>query len=134
VIQKKETKAAKDYDPVDVHVGQRIRAYRISKGMSQTTLGEKIGVTFQQIQKYERAANRVGSGRLKKVATALGVPVAALFGEESSAADETADQLIPEILSQPYAARLLRAFNSITDREQRLALLQMAESIARNTR
>jgi transcriptional regulator with XRE-family HTH domain len=133
VIQKKETKAAKGHDPVDVHVGQRIRAYRISKGMSQKTLGEKSGVTFQQIQKYERGTNRVGSSRLKKVATALGVPVAVLFGEESSAADETADQLITEILSQPYATRLLRAFNSITDTEQRLALLKMAESIAKNT-
>jgi transcriptional regulator with XRE-family HTH domain len=131
VIQKKETKAIK-YDPVDVSVGQRIRAYRISKEMTQTVLGEKIGVTFQQIQKYERGINRVGGSRIKKVATALGVPVAALFGEESSAAGETTDQLITEILSQPYAIRLLRAFNSITDTEQQLALLHITENIAKN--
>jgi ADP-heptose:LPS heptosyltransferase len=66
------------------------------------------------------------------VAAALGVPVAALFGEESSAAGETTDQLITEILSQPYAIRLLRAFNSITDTEQQLALLNITENMAKN--
>ncbi len=124
----------KSYDPVDVHVGQRIRAFRISKGMSQATLGDNIGVTFQQVQKYERGANRVGSSRLKKVAIALEVPVAALFGEYNAPPHDTADALLTEILSQPHATRLLRAFNAIPDSGQRFALLQLAESIAKYPR
>jgi transcriptional regulator with XRE-family HTH domain len=124
----------KSGDDVDVRVGQRIRAYRISKRMSQSDLGEKIGVTFQQVQKYERGTNRLGSSRLKKVATALEVPIASLFGESDIAESGTTDQLITEILTQPYATRLLRAFNSIPNVNLQLALLHMAESIAQDTR
>jgi transcriptional regulator with XRE-family HTH domain len=102
--------------------------------MSQATLGEEIGVTFQQVQKYERGANRVGSSRLKKMAIALEVPVAALFGEYDAPVDDAADALLTEILSQPHATRWLRAFNAIPDSEQRFALLQLAESIAKHTR
>ena len=121
-------------DPIDVHVGQRIRAYRISQRMSQGALGKKVGVTFQQIQKYERGANRVGSSRLKKIAIALDVSVSALFGEGPSAAnDKMIDSLLTEVLSQPYAARLLRAFNAITDVKQRLSLLRLAEIMAGKT-
>lgn len=65
--------------PVDVHVGQRLRQRRVMLGLSQTTLGDKIGVSFQQLQKFEKGVNRMGSSRLFQVATALDVPVSYFF-------------------------------------------------------
>ncbi len=118
---------AKRIEPVDVLVGRRVRAYRLSLGMSQTTLGEKVGVTFQQIQKYERGTNRIGSSRLKKVATVLGVGVGALFAEPES--DQPGQDPLTEITSQPHAARLLKAFAAITDDKLRLALVKLAEGL-----
>ena len=64
--------AKKSPDPVDVEVGRRIRVQRMARGMSQTELGKRIGVTFQQVQKYEKGANRVGAGRLTRIATLTG--------------------------------------------------------------
>ena len=66
-------------EPADIHVGKRIRARRKILAMSQTVLGKKIGVTFQQVQKYERATNRIGSSRLLRIASALNIPVAWFF-------------------------------------------------------
>ena len=119
---------AKRIEPVDALVGRRVRAYRLSLGMSQTTLGEKVGVTFQQIQKYERGTNRIGSSRLKKVATVLGVGVGALFAERTATIKRAHDPLT-EITSQPHAARLLKAFAGITDEKLRLALVKLAEGL-----
>ena len=65
--------------PVDVHVGRRVRMRRAFLGMSQTTLGEAIGLTFQQVQKYERGTNRIGSSRLFDLCRALDVPVEFFF-------------------------------------------------------
>jgi transcriptional regulator with XRE-family HTH domain len=67
-------------DSVDVKVGQRIRIQRLQSGLSQTTLAAQLGVTFQQVQKYEKGVNRVGAGRLIKIANVLGIPVSTLFG------------------------------------------------------
>src|SRR5580692_5640683 len=77
--------AKKSPDPVDVEVGRRIRIQRMTRGMSQTELGEKIGVTFQQVQKYEKGVNRVGASRLTRIAKVLGVSVGALFGGSGAA-------------------------------------------------
>ena len=119
-------------DSVDVLVGQRVRAYRLNCGMSQTVLGKKVGVTFQQIQKYERGVNRIGSGRLKRIATILGVSVAALFGEGADGGNATVDDLLTAVLSQPYATRLLRAFDDIKDAQQRRAYSPRAWGTASN--
>jgi transcriptional regulator with XRE-family HTH domain len=121
-------------DQVDVRVGKRVRSYRLARGMSQTALGEKVGVTFQQIQKYESGANRIGSGRLKKIANVLGLSIVALFGEDESgggSGDKAVDKVLTEVLSQPDATRLMRAFDGIKDRKQRRALVLLAESMAR---
>ncbi len=67
--------------PVDVHVGARVRMRRTLLGMSQTTLGEAIGLTFQQVQKYERGPNRIGASRLFELSWALDVPVEYFFDE-----------------------------------------------------
>lgn len=119
-------------DPIDVRVGQRIRAYRLSRSMSQEALGSRVGVTFQQIQKYERGTNRVGSSRLLKIARVLDVPVSALFGDsegEGEGADTIAG-LPTGLLTQPHALRLLKALGTITDAKLRELLVQLAERIA----
>src|SRR5438045_9667145 len=66
-------------DPVDIEVGHRIRIERLARGLSQTALASQIGVTFQQVQKYEQGVNRVGAGRLARIAEVLAVPVAFFF-------------------------------------------------------
>src|SRR5712691_6511342 len=78
---KSRTKAP---DSRDMEVGRRIRAQRLVRGLSQTDLGRSLGITFQQVQKYEKGANRVGAGRLTRIAEVLGMPVAFFFGEHSS--------------------------------------------------
>jgi transcriptional regulator with XRE-family HTH domain len=123
----------KRIDAVDIRLGKRIRVYRISLGISQSALAEKVGVTFQQIQKYERGANRIAGGRLKKVAAVLSVPIAALFGDDESGGKANTNDLLMEILSQPYAARLLRAFHAIKHAKKRLALVKLAERMGKNT-
>jgi transcriptional regulator with XRE-family HTH domain len=125
----KDSLMTKRIEPIDMRVGQRVRAYRLSRGMTQMALGERVGVTFQQIQKYERGINRMGSSRLKKVATILGISVAALFGEDQNHSDETIDGLLSETHCQQYTTRLLRAFDAIKDSRQRLALVQFVESM-----
>jgi transcriptional regulator with XRE-family HTH domain len=121
-------------DAFDIRLGKRVRAYRISVGMTQSALGEKVGVTFQQIQKYENGANRMAGGRLKKVAAVLGLPMATLLDENESGGNPNIDGSLIEILSQPHAARLLRAFLAIEPAKERVALVKLAERMARNPR
>src|SRR5262245_30468310 len=80
-------------NPIDVHVGSRVRFRRMLLGMSQEKLGEKLGLTFQQIQKYEKGINRIGASRLFDLAQVLGVPVQ-FFYEEAPAGEPT--QLLPQ--------------------------------------
>jgi transcriptional regulator with XRE-family HTH domain len=111
----------------DVEVGQRIRARRMAKGMSQTALGEMLGVTFQQVQKYEKGVNRVGAGRLVRVAEALEVPVSFFFGATDGGADTRA---ILGFLDTSYSLRLLRAFSRIPRAQVQRAVVELVESIA----
>jgi transcriptional regulator with XRE-family HTH domain len=122
----------KRIDAYDIRLGKRVRAYRLSLGMSQSALAEKVGVTFQQIQKYENGANRMAGGRLKKVAAVLGLPIATLLGENENDGNPKIDHSLIEILSQPYAIRLLRAFLAIKPAKERLALVKLAERMRRN--
>jgi transcriptional regulator with XRE-family HTH domain len=119
-------------DAFDIRVGKRVRAYRISLGVSQSALAEKVGVTFQQIQKYENGTNRMAASRLKSVAAVLGLPIAALLGENKSGGNANTDDLLTEILSKPYATRLLRAFGAIKHAKERRALVKLAERMARS--
>ena len=104
-----------------------MRAYRLARRMSQSALAEKVGVTFQQIQKYERGTNRIGSSRLKKLSTVLGVGIAALFGEEES--DQAVDDLLTGSCGEPYAARLLKAFGAITEVKLRGLLVETCRTL-----
>jgi transcriptional regulator with XRE-family HTH domain len=125
--------AKKSPDPIDVEVGRRIRIQRMTRGISQTELGEKIGVTFQQVQKYEKGVNRVGASRLTKIAKVLGVPVGTLFGgsdlADQGAATE-ATRLDLEYLVMPGALRLLRAYGQIRESILRRTIVTFVERIA----
>ena len=118
-------------DPRDLEVAKRVRALRLQRGMSQTELGGVLDVTFQQVQKYEKGTNRVGSGRLLKIAMFLDVPVTALFKGSDEMAD-TDKQLIFDQLARPHANRLLQAFARIDHDGLRLSVVQLVEQIANN--
>ena len=108
---------------VDVHVGKRIRHRRWMIGMTQQQLAEKVGIKFQQIQKYERGVNRVSAARLLQIAAVLKTTGAALLGElEGDHGDELA-------LAAPGVAELLTAFRAIDDAEKRDALLLVARGL-----
>ena len=119
-------------DPIDRLVGQNIRVFRLSKGMTQTALGNALDITFQQIQKYENGSNRVGSGRLAQIAKTLDVPVARFFHNRTTETerDERRDS-VSELLTSPYALRMLKALGRIPDRQTILSLVRLAESIAK---
>ena len=118
----------KSIDPIDRHVGARIRMQRLVSGMSQTTLGDKAGITFQQIQKYENGVNRIGAGRLQRIAEIFEVPVAALFGASRREGRAGVDPF--EGLRTPGAVQLLEAYGRIGDRTIRRAFLRFAEQVA----
>jgi transcriptional regulator with XRE-family HTH domain len=100
----------------DVDIGRRIRLQRVNKGMSQSDLGIACGVTFQQIQKYERGANRVGGGRLKQIADALGVTPGHFFANNNGMTngDEVATSETLDLLTKPGALRLLRSYAKLS--------------------
>jgi len=120
---------SKEPDAIDRIVGRNIRIYRLQKGLSQTELADELGLTFQQVQKYEKGVNRVGSGRLLKIATFLCVPVTALF-QGSDELEDTETQSIFDQLARPHANRLLQAFAQIDDDGLRRSVVQLVEEIA----
>jgi transcriptional regulator with XRE-family HTH domain len=114
-------------DAVDVIVGRNLRVWRMAKGLSQAQLAIRIGVTFQQLQKYEVGANRIGTGRLVKVAAVLGVPIAALF-EGTNAAEPSRSMLA--LVSDSRSFRLAHAFAAIKHNAFRVSLVDLVERIA----
>ncbi len=117
-------------EEIDHLVGQNIRIFRIARGMSQTALGDAIGVTFQQIQKYENGANRMGSSALVKIASALQVPVARLFDNAVPVADDSlSGTLVTELLTVPHAIPLLEAFGKLSNDRIRRAIFNLVSAI-----
>ena len=120
-----EPKAATD---IDLAVGARIAALRKVKGLSQTALGNALGVTFQQIQKYEKGQNRIGAGRLQEVAKFFEVPVSSLFGDDAEAPRQS-DTFA--LLQLSGAVDLLKAFVTIEDTRLRRDVLALAHTAVR---
>jgi transcriptional regulator with XRE-family HTH domain len=116
-------------DPRDAEIGQRVRALRLQRGLSQTELGNLISVTFQQVQKYEKGANRISAGRLQRIAEVLGVPVAQLFTEPEQRHSNGSGQQV-DLLGTEGALRLARAYARIKKPGVRLQLLRLTEAIA----
>jgi transcriptional regulator with XRE-family HTH domain len=114
-------------DPIDIDVGARIRARRVFLGLSQTKLANALGLTFQQVQKYERGDNRVSASTLVRVAQALDTSVAALVGEDGARSERP----MFRHLAMPGAFELLDSFAKIGDPEVRRAVLRLAKSLAK---
>jgi transcriptional regulator with XRE-family HTH domain len=112
----------------DLAVGRRIRARRIERGMTQEKLGNTLGVTFQQVQKYEKGDNRIGAGRLQQIAEALEVPVAFFFDEQPGATAPATD--VFKFLDTAAALRLLQAYSRIDDSATQHAITHLVECIA----
>ena len=124
-------------NPVDKYVGSRVRMRRIMLGMSQEKLGEALGLTFQQVQKYEKGTNRVGASRLQQISEILQVPVSFLFeGGPSGAAsaegfsEGTSPAYVSDFLATSEGLALTRAFTRISDAKLRRSIVEMVEQIA----
>src|SRR5215510_4143610 len=123
-------------NPVDKYVGSRVRMRRIMLGMSQEKLGEALGLTFQQIQKYEKGTNRVGASRLQQISEVLQVPVSFLFdGGPSGAvggasAESASPAYIADFLATSEGLALTRAFTRIPDAKLRRSIVDLVEQIA----
>jgi len=115
-------------DPRDVQVARRVRALRLERGMSQTDLGNRLGVTFQQVQKYEKGTNRIGAGRLQRIAEVFNVPISVFFSGSESA-DVPSSKLF-ELIDTAASLRLLRAYSRIRDPQIQQALTRLTEKIA----
>jgi transcriptional regulator with XRE-family HTH domain len=120
-------RSAKSPSAVDVTVGVNVRVWRMAKGLSQAQLANRLGVTFQQVQKYEIGGNRIGTARLVKIAAILEVPISTLF-VGTNAADPA--QSLLALISDSRSFRLARAFAAITHNAFRLSLVELVERIA----
>ncbi len=130
-----DTSKKKLPSPIDIEVGKRIRAQRRLLGMSQSALAEKLSLTFQQVQKYEKGVNRVGASRLQRIAECLDVPVSHFFDNTISGD--------PACIDEPYAIRndlvgflssaegveLNRAFAKIKNARTRQKLVDLIKSV-----
>jgi len=114
-------------NPIDIAVGQRIRAVRELRGLTQTDLAKATGVTFQQIQKYERGTNRVSASRLMLISHALGHPVSAFFDTEEPGGDGL------DLFSVSGSKALLEAYGRIETPDQRRIVVALARSLAGET-
>jgi transcriptional regulator with XRE-family HTH domain len=130
-------------NPIDVHVGSRVRLRRTLLGMSQEKLGEAIGLTFQQVQKYERGANRIGASRLFDLSRVLDVPVSFFFDDmpadqdaisttehTSGFAEEKPGGFEPDPMAKRETLELVRAYYRITDPQVRKRLFELTKSVA----
>ena len=131
-------------NPIDVHVGSRIRLRRTLLGISQTTLAETIGLTFQQVQKYERGNNRVSSSRLVDLANALDVSVPFFFEEMSATVQGQTPAMLMDVKKLPKpddekdpmvkreTLELVRAYYRITDPAVRKRVFELTKAVARS--
>lgn len=131
-------------DPVDVHVGNRVRQRRTLMGMSQEKLGAALGLTFQQVQKYERGANRMGASRLHQISRILDVPVEFFFeelpkelssgrGATAAGMAEEPEQMQSDPLARRETLELVRAYYKIRDPRVRKRIFELTKALAKST-
>lgn len=120
-------------DPVDVHVGSRVRLRRTVLGMSQERLADQLGITFQQVQKYENGSNRIGASRLYMIATILNVSVEYFYEGYKSDALEVNEEVseFDRQLNKRESIDLIRAYYSIADDKVRKKVLDLVKSMAK---
>jgi transcriptional regulator with XRE-family HTH domain len=130
----------KQPNPIDIHVGSRVRLRRMMLGMSQEKLGEHLGITFQQIQKYEKGTNRIGASRLQHIARVLSTPISFFFEDAPGAASETYNtagmaeapttSYVVDFLSSSEGIQLNKAFVRIKDAKLRRRLIDLVRALA----
>lgn len=134
-------KGSRRPNPIDIHVGGRVRFRRMLLGMSQEKLGERLGLTFQQVQKYEKGINRIGASRLFDLSQVLGVPVQFFYDEapggyeqpsssQPGFADRQAESYIVEFLNSRDGLELNKAFVRIADAKVRRSIVDLVRSLA----
>jgi transcriptional regulator with XRE-family HTH domain len=128
----------KTTNPIDKHVGSRVRMRRVLIGMSQERLGDALGLTFQQVQKYEKGINRIGASRLQQISNILGMPIEFFFDGAPSGETRPVDGF-NEVSDTPYVADFLasnegvqlnRAFLRIRDPKLRRRVVDLVTAIA----
>ena len=123
-------------DEVDAHVGRRLRRRRTALGISQEQLGHALGLTFQQIQKYEKGQNRIGAGRLYRIASILSVPVQYFFDGINNGSDapftagEVPDSDIQAFIASPEGRALSSGFVRIGDAATRRRIIELVATLA----
>jgi transcriptional regulator with XRE-family HTH domain len=136
-----EEKGSRRPNPIDIHVGSRVRLRRMLLGISQEKLGERLGLTFQQVQKYEKGVNRIGASRLFDLSTVLGVPISFFYEDAPTgearvqpmggfAEGPPADSNILEFLSTREGLELNKAFARIQDAKSRRAIIELVRALA----
>ena len=128
--------ATKAPNPIDKHVGSRVRMRRLLVGMSQEKLGTALGITFQQIQKYEKGTNRIGASRLQQISGVLGVPVSYFFEDAQGEAlpaggfgDKKGDY-VADFLATSEGLQLTKSFMKVKDPKVRRRIVDLVASIA----
>jgi transcriptional regulator with XRE-family HTH domain len=139
-MPKKESDALpkpKAPNPTDKHVGGRVRMRRLMLGMSQEKLGDALGLTFQQVQKYEKGTNRIGASRLQHISRILQVPISFFFdgapeipGQKTGKTEMPSPAYVSDFLASPDGLALTKAFTDITDSKLRRRLVDLVEEIA----
>lgn len=126
-------------NPIDQHVGSRVRIRRVLVGMSQEKLGEALGLTFQQVQKYEKGTNRIGASRLQQIASILGVTISFFFEglppeagsvHASEQTDERDTAHVIEFLSTTEGLQLNKAFARIKDPKVRRRVVDLVSTLS----
>jgi transcriptional regulator with XRE-family HTH domain len=125
----------KQPNPIDIHVGSRVRLRRTMQGMSQEKLGDSLGITFQQIQKYEKGANRIGASRLQNISRVLNTPVAFFFedapsegeGNVQGMSESSSTNYVVDFLSSSEGLQLNRAFVKIKDAKVRRKVIDLVK-------
>ncbi len=127
-------------NPIDIHVGSRVRLRRTMMSMSQEKLGKALGITFQQIQKYEKGMNRIGASKMQQISSALNVPVAFFFedapvqaGAVTGMAEASSTSYVVDFLSSSEGIQLNRAFVRITNPAVRKKVVELVKTLAEET-
>ena len=130
-------KQAVKKNPIDKHVGSRVRMRRMMLGMSQTKLASGLGITFQQVQKYEKGTNRMGAGRLQHISNILQIPVPFFFegaplmpGETSGLGEAPSPAYVTEFLATTDGLTLVKAFMRIPNSRLRRRIVELVEEMA----
>jgi len=123
-------------NPIDVHVGSRVRLRRMMQDMSQEKLGKQLGITFQQVQKYEKGTNRIGASRLYHIANILSVPVGFFYDDapgsaelESGFGESRSETYVTDFISSPEGLALNRAFVRVKDPKIRRRIVDLVKSL-----